>query len=223
MENTIKLGIVEDQELFRDGIKNILESRGEIRFVFESPDGFSMLDRLEKSPEIPDIMLVDLSLPNHNGEQFSGIQVVEVLRNYYPEIKILILSVHEEPHMIAKCIEMGVNGYLVKDSSAREVYEAIFTVYHRGSYLNERALSAIQNKLNRKQTTPKEHEVLTQRELEVLRLICQQKTAEEIGELLFISPKTVNGHRNNLLHKTGARNITGLVMYAIKHGIVEPI
>lgn len=223
MQKTIKLGIVEDQALFREGIKSILEAWERINFVFESPDGFSMLDRLKSSSQIPDVMLVDLTLPKNGNEEFNGWTVVQVLKEYYPEMKILILSAHEESYLIAKLIEEGANGYLIKESTPQEVYDAIVSVYERGSYINERALNAIQNKMTGKLKTPKTYESLTRREVEVLQLICQQKTAEEIGEELFISRKTVNGHRNNLLQKTGARNISGLVMYAIKHNIVEAI
>ena len=211
------------QETIKLGIKSILKAWERIDFVFESPDGFSMLDRLKSSSQIPDVMLVDLTLPKNGNEEFNGWAVVQVLKEYYPEMKILILSAHEESYLIAKLIEEGANGYLIKESTPQEVYDAIVAVYERGSYINERALNAIQNKMTGKLKTPKTHESLTRREVEVLQLICQQKTAEEIGEELFISRKTVNGHRNNLLQKTGARNISGLVMYAIKHNIVEAI
>ncbi|WP_046758489.1 response regulator [Kordia jejudonensis] len=223
MQEIIKVGIVEDQVLFREGIKSILEAWERINFVFESPDGFSMLDRLQNSQQVPDVMLVDLTLPKHGNEEFNGWTVVQVLKEYYPEMKILILSAHDERYLIAKLIEEGANGYLVKESTPQEVYDAIVAVFERGSYFNERSLKAIQSKLTGKLKTPKTHEALTRREIEVLQLICQQKTAEEIGNELFISTKTVNGHRNNLLQKTGARNISGLVMYAIKHNIVEAI
>ena len=223
MSTTIKLGIVEDQVLFREGIKSILQAWEQIEFVFESPDGFSMLNRLKESSQIPDVMLVDLTLPKKGNEEFNGWTVVQVLKEYYPEMKILILSAHDESYLIAKLIEEGANGYLIKESTPQEVYEAIIAVYERGSYINEKALNAIQRKLTGKLKTPKKHEALTKREIEVLQLICQQKTAEEIGNELFISTKTVNGHRNNLLQKTESRNISGLVMYAIKHNIVEAI
>ena len=223
MRKTIKLGIVEDQVLFRAGIQAVLEAWDEMKFVFESPDGYSMLERLRASPQIPDVMLVDLTLPSKNNEEFGGWRVVHILKEYYPEMKILILSAHDDSYLIAKLIEAGANGYLIKDSSLKEVHQAIVAVYERGSYINERSLQAIQTKLSGNLKTPKKHGELTRREVEVLQLICQQKTAEEIGEELFISTKTVNGHRNNLLQKTGARNISGLVMYAIKHNIVEAI
>jgi DNA-binding NarL/FixJ family response regulator len=223
MKERIKLGIVEDQVLFREGIKSVLEAWQIMEFVFESPDGYSMLERLQASSEIPEVMLVDLTLPKNGNEEFNGWNVVQVLKRHYPMIKILILSAHDDSYSIAKLIEAGANGYLIKDSSSQELYDAIVAVYEKGSYINERSLMAIQNKLSGKLKTPKKHEALTRREIEVLQLICQQKTAEEIGEELFISKKTVNGHRNNLLQKTGARNISGLVMYAIKHNIVEAI
>lgn len=223
MKQIIKLGIVEDQVLFREGIKAVLEAWEEMEFVFESPDGFSMLDRLQASSQIPDVMLVDLTLPKKDNEEFNGWRVVQVLKEQYPQMKILMLSAHDDSYLIAKLIEAGANGYLVKDSSSQEVYEAIVAVYEKGSYINEKSLNAIQTKLSGKLKTPKTHEALTRREIEVLQLICQQKTAEEIGKELFISTKTVNGHRNNLLQKTEARNISGLVMYAIKHNIVEAI
>jgi DNA-binding NarL/FixJ family response regulator len=223
MKKLIKLGIVEDQDLFRAGMKAVLRTWSELKFVFESPEGFSILERLHVSATIPDVMLVDMILPNHGREEFNGMQVVQVLKEHYPAMKILILSALEDSYLIVKLIEAGANGYLIKDSSPQEVHDAIVAVYEKGSYINGRSLLAIQSKLRGKMKTPKRHEALTKREIEVLRLICEQKTAEEIGEALFISKKTVNGHRNNLLQKTGARNISGLVMYAIKHNIVEAV
>ena len=219
----IKLGIIEDQHLFLQGIKSILEAWPEMEFVFESPNGYSVLERLEKNTTVPDIMLIDLTLPPNGTEEFNGWQVVQVLKEHYPDMKLLILSAHNDSYLIAKLIEEGANGYIVKDSDPQEVYDAIVNISEKGSYINARSLEAIQDKLAGKLNTPKTHESLTKREVEVLRLVCQQKTAQEIGDELFISVKTVNGHRNNLLQKTGSRNMSGLVMYAIKHNIVEAI
>jgi len=221
--NTIKLGIVEDQQLFLNGIKAILSAWPRMEFVFESPNGYSVIEKLTNSENIPNVMLIDLSLPPNGYEEFNGWRVVEVLKMHYPEMKLLVLSAHDDEYLIAKLIEEGANGYILKDSDPQEVHDAIVSVYERGSYINAHSLKAIQGKLNGKVKTPKTHEQLTKREVEVLKLICQQKTAEEIGNELFISVKTVNGHRNNLLQKTGSRNMSGLVMYAIKHRIVEAI
>jgi two-component system response regulator NreC len=221
MEGIIKIGLVEDQKLFREGIIAILNNRPDIKVVFESPDGFSVADRLAESDEIPDVMLIDLTLPKNGNEEFNGWEVLKVLQERHPGIRNLILSVHDDKYLISKMIEEGAQGYLVKDSDPDEVYKAIVNIYEEGSYINAQTLNAIQGKLKGEIKPPKAYEQLTLREVEVLRLICQQMTSEEIGEKLFISPKTVNGHRNNLLQKTASRNFTGLVMYAVKHHLVE--
>ena len=216
---TIKVGLVEDQFLFREGLISILSNWSDIDIVFESPDGYSVLERLEKNDSIPDVMLLDLTLPKKGKEEYNGWKVLDDIKKEYPKIKVLILSVHDDDYLISKLIEEGAHGYLTKDSDPQEVYNAILSLYKNGSYINAQTLEAIQKKLNGK--VKKTHEELTTREIEVLELVCQQMTTDEIAEKLFISTKTVNGHRNNLLQKTGSRNVTGLVMYAVKNNLIE--
>ncbi len=189
--------------------------------VFESADGYSVIDKLNTSSLIPHVMLVDLSLPPQGQKEFSGLEVAQALTEAFPEMKILILSVHEDENFITRLIERGAHGYLVKDSNPQEVYDAIVSIHNKGSYINERTLKAIQHNMGKKIKPRRMPVQITRREEEILQLVCQQYTAEEIGERLFISVKTVNGHRNNLLQKTGSRNVTGLVMYAIKNNIVQ--
>lgn len=220
MQQRIYIGMVEDQLLFREGMKAIISTWQDIEFVFESADGYSVTEKLECCSVIPHVMLVDLSLPPQGQKEFSGLHVTKALTEAFPEIKILILSVHEDESFINQLILCGAHGYLVKDSNPQEVYDAIISVHHKGSYINERTLRALQHKMAKK-TKPRILDIqVTRREEEILQLVCQQYTAEEIAEKLFISVKTVNGHRNNLLQKTGSRNVTGLVLYAIKNNIV---
>jgi DNA-binding NarL/FixJ family response regulator len=224
MPEQIKVGLIEDQFLFRKGMKAILSAWKEIEVVFESADGYSVLDKLKKDSAIPNVMLVDLSLPPDGQREFSGKEVTMMLRENFPDVKVIILSVHEDENFIAQLIESGAHGYLVKDCDPGEVYDAITSAHHKGSYINSRTLKAIQNNINKKSTTRpigSSLEQLTKREEEILDLICQQFTTEEIAEKLFISPKTVTGHRNNLLEKTGSHNVAGLVIYAIKNNIVD--
>lgn len=221
METKIKIGLVEDQKLFREGIIAILNMRPDIEVIFQSPDGYSVKERLSNETVIPDVMLIDLTLPMDGEKEFNGWDVLKMLQANYPEMKSLILSVHDDQYLISKMIQEGAHGYLVKDSDPDEVYKAIVEIHEIGSYINARTLGAIQSKLKGNVKTPKMFESLTAREVDVLKLICQQLTSEEIGKKLFISPRTVNGHRNNLLDKTGSRNTTGLVMYAVKHHLVE--
>jgi two-component system, NarL family, response regulator NreC len=223
MEQTIKIGLVEDQLLFRTGIKAILSSWQDLQVVFESADGYSVIEKLREESQIPDVMLVDLSLPPNGSKEYSGENLTLDLNRFFPDIKIIILSVHRDENYMARLIETGAHGYLVKDSDPQEVYEAINTVHTKGSYINELTLKAIQRNLGKKSKPLQPVTDLTKREVEILQLTCQQFTAEEIAGKLFISVKTVNGHRNNLLQKTGSRNVTGLVLYAVKNQLVELI
>ncbi|MBI3237958.1 MAG: response regulator transcription factor [Flavobacteriia bacterium] len=167
---------------------------------------------------------VDLSLPPDGKLEYTGVELTRDLCEHFPRIKIIILSVHDDENFIARLIEQGAHGYLVKDSDPQEVYEAIVSVYNKGSYINQRTLKAIQHNMGKKpKPILKANDDITKREVEILQLTCKQYTAEEIAEKLFISVKTVNGHRNNLLQKTGSRNVTGLVIYAIKNNLVELI
>jgi DNA-binding NarL/FixJ family response regulator len=223
MGDIIHTGIVEDQVLFLEGMKAILAGWPDVKLVFESADGYSVQDKLQRASIIPDVMLVDLSLPPQGQKVFSGVELTRVLLDSYPAMKVIILSVHDDENFIAQLIEEGAHGYLVKDTDPKEVHEAIVAVYQKGSYINERTLKAIQRNLGVKKKPKKVDLQLTRREEEVLQLVCRQLTAEEIANQLFISIKTVNGHRNNLLQKTGSKNVTGLVIYAVKNHIIELI
>lgn len=221
MKHTVKIGLVEDQLLFRTGIKAILNSWDDLEVVFESGEGYTVIEKLMASSLIPDVMLVDLSLPPNGTRDYSGEHLTLDLCRYFPDIKIIILSVHRDENYMARLIETGAHGYLIKDSDPEEVYEAITSVYHKGSYINQLTLKAIQRNMGKKSRPVQQLDSITKREVEILQLTCQQYTAEEIAQKLFISVKTVNGHRNNLLQKTGSRNVTGLVIYAIKNQLVE--
>lgn len=223
MSKKIKVGVVEDQLLFREGMKAILRSWQDIELVFESPNGHSVKEKfIQNKQEIPDVVLVDYSLPSEKNVDYNGVMLTMELKVAFPDVKVIILSMHEDENFIIHAIENGAHGYLIKESDPAEVYEAISAVHYRGSYINERALLALQRNMNKRdsrKSSPGIH--LTQREVEVLNLICQQMTAEEIAEKLFISVKTVNGHRANLLDKTQVKNVAGLVVYAIKNNIVS--
>lgn len=221
MLETIKIGLVEDQVLFRTGIKAILGSWENLEVIFEAGEGYTVIESLKAASPIPDVLLVDLSLPPDGTKEYSGEQLTIDLCTNFPTIKVIILSVHQDENYISRLIEIGAHGYLVKDSDPEEVYEAIIAVHTKGSYINAMTLKAIQRNMGKKSIQFKPFADITKREVEILQLTCQQFTADEIAEKLFISVKTVNGHRTNLMQKTGSRNVTGLVLYAIKHHIVE--
>lgn len=223
MHNKIKIGIVEDQALFKEGIKAILNSWNNFEVMFESPNGFSVVEKLEQLPTLPDILLVDLSLPPIGKKEYSGLHLTIALADKFPEIKVLVLSAHNDDNFMAELIKNGAHGYLVKDCDPQELHDAVINIYEKGIYITSRVLKAIQDSMGKK-TKPNKSLMtyISPREEEVLILTCQQFTADEIAEKLFISVKTVNGHRNNLLLKTGSRNVTGLVTFAIRNQIVQP-
>lgn len=224
MPDKILVGIVEDQALFREGMKAILAKWPEIDVAFEAAEGYTVIESLSGLPALPNVLLVDLSLPPKGEEEFSGIDLTRQLIAKFPEIKILILSVHNDENFIVQLIEQGAHGYLVKDSHPGEVHEAITRVHYQGSYINSSTLAALRNNMGKRNAAKKKISasvVLTRREEEILELICHQLTTDEIAEKLFISATTVNGHRNNLLQKTGSRNTAGLVVYALKNKIVH--
>lgn len=222
----IRVGLVEDQALFREGMKAILTDWPDIETVFESENGYSVVEKLSKAHALPHVLLVDLSLPPDGEREFSGMEVTDAVLGAFPEIRILILSVHQDENFIAKLIGQGAHGYLVKDCDPQEVHDAIIAVHTKGSYINTRTLNALRNGMGRRSKPGVSldglgTDQLTDREKEVLQLICRQHTSEEIAEKLFISIKTANGHRNNLMRKTNSRNTAGLVIFALKNNLAE--
>ena len=219
--SSIKVAITDDQVLFRRGIASIINTFEGISIVLEADNGRMLLDSLQTLESLPDVVLLDLSMPELNG-----IETTKILHVSYPSIKIIILSVYGEDRFVTHLMELGVNAYLFKNVEPEEVERAIRTVMDKDFYFNEAFLNAMKNRLTNKRQkillTDNIPSTLTAREIEVLKLICQQKTAQEIAEQLFISVRTVDGHRNNLLEKTGVRNSAGLVLFAIKHRLIDP-
>jgi len=223
-QNNIRIGLVEDQHIFREGIKALVTGWPQIEVTFETAEGYTIVEKLKCSPQLPDVLLVDYSLPAQGELEFNGIQVIHAVNIHFPDIKIIVLSTHEDEHFIAHIIKNGARGHLVKDSDPEELRLAILAVHEKGSCINERTLLAIQNNMGKKSKSNRDENGLIQiskREKEVLDLICRQYKTEEIAEKLFISSKTVDGHRNSLLQKTDSRNTAGLVVFALRNHIVN--
>ena len=214
----IHVAIADDEGLFRRGMRELLDDGEHIHFCMEAGNGIELLEQLEKSPIQPDVLLLDISMP-----QMNGLETFDHVREKYPAIRILILSILYNHNYIFTFIEKGANGYLSKNAEPEEVEKAIYAVMKNDFYFNEDTFRIMYKNcsgaLHRPHTAPAVS--LTEREKEVLKLICNEDTAEEIAKKLFLSRRTVEGHRNNLLLKTGARNIAGLVVYAIKHSVYK--
>ncbi len=218
--NKIKIALVEDQRLFRDGLHALLKDVEDFEIMGVMENGKIFLDKLATYPVKPDVVLLDLNMPEMNG-----VEVSKVMQKKYPEIKIIILTVYDQERFINKMIEAGAAGYLVKNCDLEEVIHSIRTVYKSEFYFNETAIKAMRNASKHKgallQANGNIQIELTDREKMILQMICKEFTNSEIAEKLQLSTRTVDGHRNNILAKTGCRNTAGLVLYAVNTGIFE--
>jgi DNA-binding NarL/FixJ family response regulator len=165
---------------------------------------------------------MDMEMPGMDGMELN-----EILHKKFPEIKVIVVSVHAGERLIARMIDAGASGYLVKNCDKAELVTAITTVFSTGFYINNRVLQAIQHASNTRQQAPKNimgiPVELTAREKEILLLICKELSTPEIADQLFLSTRTVEGHRNNLLLKSGCKNTAGLVLFAVKYHIYEVV
>ena len=216
----IKVALADDQQLFRHGLAKLIKAVPDFSLVIEAENGKDFLEQLQASPILPDIALIDMHMPEMNG-----VELNDVLQKKYPYIRVIVLSVYDQERFINKMIQSGACGYLTKNCETEELINAINTTYKTGFYFNNDTLHAMRRVSNYKESDirslnniPVE---LSNRELEVLQLICKELTNAEIGQQLFISPRTVEGHRNNLLAKAGCRNTAGLVIFAIKNELFQ--
>jgi DNA-binding NarL/FixJ family response regulator len=186
----------------------------------EADNGNDFLANLKKMELLPDIVLMDMEMPGMDGMELN-----EALHQQYPSIKVIVLSVHDSERLMARMIQAGACGYLFKNCNKEELINAIRNVFNNGFYITPTVLKAIQSPAaNAKGTLTNMQSIpidLSQREREVLLLICEEYSNAEIAEKLFISIRTVDGHRNNLLAKTGCHNTAGLVLFAVKHRVFK--
>jgi DNA-binding NarL/FixJ family response regulator len=218
MNQKIKVILADDEVLFRKGISFLLDREDNIDVIFEASDGVELIDFLKGNNPKPDIIIMDLKMPLLNG-----IEATKIIHRDFSGIKIIALTSYDSKSFIANMIDVGAVSYLVKNATPQELFATINEVATKGFYYPEYVMNIIQKDLitNKKSKCSFDAGFITSRELEVLQLICKQKSTIEIGEKLFISPRTVEGHRNNLLLKTESKNIAGLVVYAIQNEIVS--
>ncbi len=216
----IKLALCDDHTLFRIGMASILGQIHDFELILEAGNGQELIDRISR--KTPDVVLLDLQMP-----VMDGTATADYLRENYPLIKVVVLTMHDEDRMVLHLLEKGVSGYLLKDAEAGEVEKAIRKVMDEGVYLNEFVSRAMLRKMTNKTGVDKPANpyynskiLLSPREKEVLKLICEGLSTNEISEKIFLSPRTVEGHRLRILEKTGTKNTAGMVAYAFKNGLI---
>jgi len=213
----IKIVLVDDHQMFRDGVKSVLSDEENIELIGEVGNGNDLYELLKI--DSPDLIITDISMPD-----ISGIEITKYVTENYPEIKILILSMHSNVEFITKSLGAGANGYLPKDTSMNELLEAINTIYKGENYFNKDISDTILKSIINKSKSAKENsknESLTKREMEIVSLVVEGLANKEIADKLFISVRTVDSHKNNIMQKLNLKSSVELVKYAIKNKLVN--
>ncbi|MBP8959993.1 MAG: response regulator transcription factor [Bacteroidales bacterium] len=211
--NKIKIIIVDDHQLFRNGLRLLLEASPELEIIGEASNGREFLSIISKTD--PDIVLMDINMP-----ELDGIEATKQALKIKPDMNIIALSMYGEEEYYYKMTDAGARGFLLKNSDISEVHEAINTVYKGGSYFSQELLHNVIQKIKHREIETKAAR-LSKREKEILLKICEGLSNQEIADALFISKRTVDKHRANLLAKTNSKNTASLILYAIKNKIIE--
>lgn len=206
--------IVDDHKLFREGLKLLLKNLQEIGEVWEASDGEVFLNMIKI--QHPDVVLMDIEMPRLNG-----IEATTKALEIYPEMKILALSMFGDEEYFQKMVDAGVCGFLLKNSDFSEVRKAIMNVAQGNNYFTDEILYKLVNRFRTRPSHIEQAVTLSDREQEILLLICKGLSNQEIADQLFISKRTVDHHRASLLTKTDTRNAASLVIYAIRHKLVD--
>lgn len=212
----IRIAIADDYAIIRDGLKVGLARDENFEVVLEADSGEELVAGIEKIPV--DVVLMDLKMPG-----MDGIEATAVIRTRFESIKVLAITMYDDEKFIVHLMEKGANGYLLKNADASEIRKAIYAVHETGYYFNDLVNKALIKKLTAKNNfkpTFRQDVEFSERELQVLHLICDEKTNAEIGKMIFLSPRSVEGIRQRLIEKVGVRNTAGLVIFAVKNGIV---
>ncbi|MFT3980866.1 MAG: response regulator transcription factor [Ferruginibacter sp.] len=218
--NPVPIAIVDDQQLFRQGLAALIADVQDFQLIIQADSGSDLLQQLEKSAPLPDILLMDMKLPDMNGGELN-----DIIQKKYPSIKVIVVSMYDQERFIYRMIEAGASGYLAKNCDKDELVTAINNVLRSGFYFNLATMQAMRNaSVYKKQGLRNLSNIpieLTEREEAVLKLICKEYTNADIAAELFISVRTAEGHRNSLLAKTGCKNSAGLVVFAVRHSLFD--
>ncbi len=213
MAEKLRIYIVDDHTLFREGLKFLLSKSELISEIHEASNGIEILKNI--STIDPDIILMDIEMPELNG-----IDATKEILELMPDAKIIALSMYSDEIYYSEMIEAGAKGFLLKNSKFEDVMKAIFEVNEGNNYFSPEILDAIIKNMNKK-IKPKVKTGLTKREIDILYNICKGFSNQEIANNQYLSKRTVDKHRENILIKTESKNTAGLVIYAIKNGIFK--
>jgi DNA-binding NarL/FixJ family response regulator len=212
--NKIRILIADDHSMVREGLKQLIELEDDIEVIAQAGNGQEAIDKIQEFN--PDVVLLDINMPIMNG-----LEVLEKLNEMNLEVNVLILTIHNEIEYLYRAVEIGVNGYVLKDSESDVLIKAIRSIYNGESYIQPNMASLLFKKINGELDNQVKHSKLTKREIEVLKLITQGLLNKEIADQLCISEKTVKNHVSNIFKKIEVSDRTQAAVYAIKNNIVD--
>ena len=217
MYNPIRIVIADDHEIFRDGFKVLLKNQTELELVGEAENGKELLEVVDR--ELPDVVIVDIKMPI-----MDGVEACKQIKRKYPDMKIIALSMFNDDNLIVDMLEAGAKGYLLKNTNKPELLNAAKAVYEGSTYYCSATSDKLTKMIADSRFNPYKHKPVqkfTSRELDIIRLICEQNTNKEIAVKLRLSRRTVESHREKIQEKTNSRNTVGVVIYALKNKICE--
>lgn len=214
----IKIAIADDQTLFRQTLGTLIKGVDQFELVAEAESGDDLLRQLRQYNIAPIVALIDMKMPGMNG-----LELHKILQQDHPQVKVIVLSIYNEKRLVSTMIDAGACSYLEKNCDKDELIGAITSVYKNGFYMNNQIMEALRSPVSSRNRPVKSFTEIpfdiTRREQEILKLICLELSNAEIADQLFLSTRTVEGHRNNLIIKTGCKNTAGLVLFAVKNNI----
>jgi DNA-binding NarL/FixJ family response regulator len=216
MSDEIKIVIADDHQMFIDGVRSLLRKEKKFVFVHESLNGEDAFDYISSNKV--DLLITDISMP-----RLSGTELTKKVKHEFPDVKVLVLTMFNDSAIISEILQVEAEGYILKNTGKNELMNAITKIMDNGTfYSNEVLNTMLSQTIKKSRKLIPEKEKLTTRELEILKLICEEYTTADIAEKLFISPRTVDTHRKNILEKSGSKTIVGLIKYAFENNIILP-
>lgn len=209
----VNVMITDDHSMIREGLKQLLELEGDFKVIAEASDGVECISKLEKNT--PDVLLLDINMPNMNG-----LEVLQKIKDSKMKVKVLVLTIHSEVEYLLKAVEIGVNGYILKDSESAELKKAIHAVMNGENYIQPSLIPVLNSKMIDRDKDNIKIESLTKRELEVLKNLSYGMYNKEIAEKLNISERTVKNHISNIFKKIEVTDRTQAAVFAIRNNLI---
>ncbi|MBA2611507.1 MAG: response regulator transcription factor [Bacteroidetes bacterium] len=213
MDKELKIVIADDHQMFIDGVRSLLKKETQLNFVHEALNGEDALSYIRKN-EV-NLLITDISMPG-----MTGTELTKIIKKEMPDIKVLVLTMFNDPAIVNDILQSEAEGYILKNTGKQELLSAINKIMDDGTYYSNEVMNLMLKHNKKKNSIAETKDQLTTRELEILKLVCEEFTTADIAEKLFISPRTVETHRKNIIEKTKTKTIVGLIKYAFEHNLM---